>query len=35
MRIEEREEKVIYGISTRTNNSNEMDAKSSKIAKLW
>ncbi len=35
MRVEEIEEKTIYGISTRTKNSNEMNPETSKIAAIW
>jgi len=35
MRVEEIEEKIIYGISTRTKNSNEMNPKTAKIGALW
>jgi len=35
MRIEEIEEKIIYGISTRTKNSNEMNPETAKIYKIW
>ena len=35
MRIEEIEEKLIYGISTRTQNSNEMNPETAKIGKVW
>jgi len=35
MRIEEIEEKIIYGISTRTKNTNEMNPKTAKIGKIW
>ena len=35
MRIEEIEEKIIYGISTRTKNSNEMNPKTAKIGAIW
>ncbi|WP_321777919.1 GyrI-like domain-containing protein [Sulfurimonas sp.] len=35
MRVEEIEEKLIYGISTRTKNSNEMDPKTAKIGAIW
>lgn len=35
MREEEIEEKLIYGISTRTRNSNEMNPETAKIGKLW
>ena len=35
MRVEEIEEKTIYGISTRTKNSNEINPETSKIAALW
>ena len=35
MRIEEIEEKLIYGISTRTQNSNEMNPETAKIGAIW
>ena len=35
MRVEEIEEKIIYGISTRTKNSNEMNPKTAKIGAIW
>jgi len=35
MRVEEIEEKMIYGISTRTKNSNEMNPETAKIASIW
>lgn len=35
MRVEEIEEKLIYGISTRTKNSNEMNPETSKIGTIW
>ncbi|MFK5975266.1 MAG: effector binding domain-containing protein [Sulfurovum sp.] len=35
MRVEEIEEKIIYGISTRTKNSNEMNPKTAKIGAVW
>lgn len=35
MRVEEIEEKLIYGISTRTKNSNEMNPATAKIGTLW
>jgi len=35
MRVEEIEEKIIYGISTRTKNSNEMNPKTAKIGTIW
>jgi len=35
MNIEEIGEKVIYGISTRTTNTTEMDSKTAKIGKTW
>jgi len=35
MRVEKIEEKLIYGITTRTKNSNEMDPVTSKIADIW
>ncbi len=35
MRVEEIEEKLIYGISTRTKNSNEMNPETSKIGAIW
>ena len=35
MRVEEIEEKLIYGFSTRTKNSNEMNPKTGKIASIW
>jgi len=35
MRVEEVEEKLIYGISTRTKNSNEMKPKTAKIGAIW
>ena len=35
MRIEEMDEKVIYGISVRTTNSNEMNPDTARIGKTW
>ena len=35
MRVEEIEEKVIYGISARTQNSNEMNQETAKIGTIW
>ena len=35
MRVEEIEEKLIYGISTRTKNSNEMNPETAKIGAIW
>ncbi len=35
MRVEEIQEKSIYGVSTRTKNSNEMNPKTSKIGAVW
>ena len=35
MRVEEIEEKIIYGISTRTKNSNEMNPETAKISTIW
>ena len=35
MRVEEIEEKIIYGISTRTKNSNEMNPETAKIGAVW
>ena len=35
MRVEEIEEKLIYGISTRTKNANEMNPETAKIGALW
>jgi len=35
MRVEEIEERIIYGISTRTKNSNEMNPKTAKIGTIW
>ena len=35
MRVEEVEEKSIYGISTRTRNSNEMNPETAKIGAIW
>ena len=35
MRVEEVEEKLIYGISTRTKNSNEMNPETAKIGAIW
>ena len=35
MRIEEIEEKLIYGLLTRTSNANEMDPKTAKIGAIW
>jgi len=35
MLLEEIDEKVIYGISTRTTNTTEMDSKTAKIGKTW
>ena len=35
MRLEEIEEKIIYGISTRTKNSNEMNPETAKIGAIW
>jgi len=35
MRVVEIEEKLIYGVSTRTKNSNEMNPETAKIAPLW
>ena len=35
MRVEEIEEKIIYGISTRTKNANEMHPETAKIAAIW
>ena len=35
MRIEEMQEKSIYGISTRTSNANEMNPKTAKIGAIW
>jgi len=35
MRVEEIEEKLIYGISTRTKNVNEMNPKTAKIGAIW
>ena len=35
MRVEEIEAKSIYGVTTRTKNTNEMDPKTAKIAKVW
>ena len=35
MRVEEIEEKLIYGISTRTQNSNEMNPETAKIGAIW
>ena len=35
MRVEEIEEKIIYGMSTRTKNSNEMNPETAKIGIIW
>jgi len=35
MKVEEIEEKLIYGISTRTKNANEMNPETAKIGSLW
>ena len=35
MRIEEVEEKLIYGISTRTKNANEINPETAKIGAIW
>ncbi len=35
MRVEEIEEKLIYGISVRTKNSNEMNPETAKIGAIW
>lgn len=35
MRVEEIEEKIIYGVSTRTKNSNEMNPETAKIGTIW
>ena len=35
MRVEEIEEKLIYGISTRTKNVNEMNQETAKIGAIW
>ena len=35
MRVEEIEEKIIYGIKTRTKNSNEMNPETAKIGAIW
>ncbi len=35
MNIEEIDEKIIYGISTRTTNANEMNPETAKIGKTW
>ena len=35
MRVEEIEEKLIYGIKTRTKNSDEMSQESAKIGAIW
>jgi len=35
MRVEEIEEKLIYGISTRTKNANEMNPETAKIGSVW
>jgi len=35
MRIEEIEEKLIYGITARTKNSNEMNPQTAKIGAIW
>ena len=35
MRVEEIEERIIYGISTRTKNSNEINPKTAKIGTIW
>ena len=35
MRVEEIEEKIIYGISTRTKNSNEMNPETARIGAIW
>jgi len=35
MRVEEVEEKMIYGVSTRTKNADEMNLKTAKIGALW
>ena len=35
MRVEEIEEKLIYGISTRTKNANEMNQETAKIGAIW
>lgn len=35
MRVEEIEEKLIYGVSTRTKNIDEMNPKTSKIGEIW
>ena len=35
MRIEEIEERIIYGVSTRTTNANEMDPQTAKIGAVW
>jgi len=35
MRVEEIEEKLIYGISTRTKNANEMNPETAKIGAIW
>jgi predicted transcriptional regulator YdeE len=35
MNIEEIDEKVIYGMATRTTNANEMDSETAKIGETW
>lgn len=35
MRVEEIEEKLIYGVATRTKNSNEMNPQTAKIGSIW
>ena len=35
MRVEKINDKLIYGISTRTNNSNEMNPETAKIGAIW
>jgi len=35
MRVEEIEDKLIYGITTRTKNSDEMNQKTAKIGAIW
>jgi predicted transcriptional regulator YdeE len=35
MKVEEIEEKIIYGIKTRTKNSNEMNPETAKIGVIW
>jgi predicted transcriptional regulator YdeE len=35
MKVEEIEDKLIYGISTRTKNSDEMNPQTAKIGAIW